>query len=130
MKHHTVLRLLSPDNSATKPTPHESLSNDGSYNPSGFSGTPDNADRTTTRSFGSLPGPSDCQKCNLSDPADPRTLLPKNDFLSTTTDFLVEAHRFALALRRETDAAVATLSEGEREDDLLSEENGAFTDFG
>jgi hypothetical protein len=25
---------------------------------------------------------------------------------------------------------VATLSEGEREDDLLSEENGAFTDFG
>lgn len=63
---HTVFRLIWPDNSAMNPTPHESLSNEGLYKPRGFSGTWDNADRTTTLSFGSRQkGPWDCQKCSL-----------------------------------------------------------------
>ena len=80
---HTVLRLLSPDNSATNPTPHESLSNDGSYNPRGFSGTEDNAERTfPTLSFGDRPGPSDCQNWSLPGP-EALNRVPKN-FLSNT----------------------------------------------
>ena len=96
----TVLRLLSPDSSATNPTPHESLSKAGSYRPSGFSGTADNADRTTTRSFGDLPGPSDCQKWSLSDPGDLHGLkrAPKN-LLSKARDFFVAEHRVALLPR-------------------------------
>lgn len=91
----TVLRLPSPDNSATKPTPHESLSNDGSYRPRGFSGTAESKERTTTRSLGERPGPSDRHKWSFSDPAG-RNRVPKNLLAKALVDFLVAEHAAAL----------------------------------